>query len=81
MAATRGPKLSRSALAAILGVNALWAVGSIAFVALDAGSADEVGAVWIVLQALVVSGRLALRVMRRDGQDRQLAEPNLRLVR
>ena len=62
VAATR-TELSRSALAAILGANALWAVGSIAFVALDAGSPTTVGAVWIVLQALVVAGFAGLQVL------------------
>ena len=62
VAATRA-ELSRSALAAILGANALWAVGSIAFVALDAGSPTTVGEVWIVLQALVVAGFAGLQVL------------------
>jgi hypothetical protein len=63
------PVVPRMAVADIAAVNAVWALGSVAFAATAASSPTTVGTVWIVLQALVVGGFAALQAlaMRSDG--------------
>lgn len=60
--ATR-PVVPRPAVAEIAAANAVWAIGSIVFAAVGAWSPTTVGAVWIVLQALVVAGFAALQAL------------------
>jgi hypothetical protein len=60
-AATR-PAISRPAVLAVAGANALWVIASLAFAAADASSPTTVGTVWIVLQALVVGGFASLQL-------------------
>lgn len=55
------PAPARPAVLAFATANAAWALGSIAFAALDAGSPTTVGTVWIVLQALTVGAFAALQ--------------------
>jgi len=49
------PRPSTAAVRTVIGLNALWAVGSIVAVLTDAGTPTTVGAAWIVLQAVVVA--------------------------
>lgn len=42
--------------------NLLWTVGSVAVVAADLGSPTTIGAVWLVLQAVVVAGFAVLHL-------------------
>ena len=58
--ATR-PEISRTAVLAVVAANALWVIDSLLAVAFDWGSPTTAGAVWIVLQALVVLGFAALQ--------------------
>jgi hypothetical protein len=51
----------RSAVEAVLVLNALWAVGSIAVVLTDRLPATTVGSAWLVLQAAVVAAFAALQ--------------------
>jgi hypothetical protein len=55
LVATR-PAISRRAVMAIAGANALWVIASLAFAITGVSSPTTVGTVWIVLQALVVGG-------------------------
>ena len=55
--------ISRPATEVVIGVNAVWALGSLIMVALGAGSPTTVGAGWLVAQALVVGGFAALQVL------------------
>jgi hypothetical protein len=43
--------------------NLLWTAGSIAVVAADVGTPTTIGAVWLVLQAVVVGGFAALQIV------------------
>jgi hypothetical protein len=54
-------QISRSAVYAIIGLNALWVVDSIALVALGWYDPTTGGAVWTILQAGVVAGFAALQ--------------------
>jgi hypothetical protein len=58
--ATR-PALNRNAVYAVVVLNALWVVDSIALVALGWYDPTTAGAIWVVLQALVVAGFAALQ--------------------
>ncbi|QKW49750.1 hypothetical protein [Streptomyces buecherae] len=49
-------EISRTALTAVIAANLLWCVLSLVVVASDALSPTGVGALWIVLQSLVVGG-------------------------
>jgi len=49
------------AVRTVVAGNALWAVGSLAAVATGLGSPTTLGAVWLVLQALVVAAFAALQ--------------------
>jgi hypothetical protein len=60
LVATR-PAISRNAVLAIAGANAVWAIASLAFAIAGASSPTTVGTVWIVLQALVVGGFATLQ--------------------
>jgi hypothetical protein len=42
--------------------NLLWSAGSIAVVVADLGTPTTIGAVWLVLQAIVVAGFAALQI-------------------
>jgi hypothetical protein len=59
------------AVAAVIAANLLWVVESLALVAFDWFSPATAGAVWVVLQALVVGGFAALQVrgLRRPALD------------
>jgi hypothetical protein len=46
----------RPAVLTIAAANAVWALGSLVFVAAGASSPSTVGTVWVALQALVVGG-------------------------
>jgi hypothetical protein len=55
-------------------VNVLWAADSIAFLAGGLSAPTTVGAVWIVMQALVVAGFAGLQVITRGAaRERALA--------
>ena len=58
--ATR-PELNRNAVYAVVVLNALWVVDSIALVALGWYDPTTGGSVWVALQALVVAGFAALQ--------------------
>jgi hypothetical protein len=60
LVATR-PGISRSAVLAIAGANALWVIASLAFAIAGSSSPTAVGTVWIVLQAFVVAGFATLQ--------------------
>ena len=47
---------------AVVGLNALWATGSVGVVLTDAFTATTAGDVWLVLQAAVVAGFAVLQV-------------------
>jgi hypothetical protein len=66
--ATR-PRINRSAVVAVIVLNLLWVADSIALVALDWYDPTTGGAIWVVLQALVVAGFAALQAyaLRRAG--------------
>lgn len=55
--------VSRSAVIAIVSVNVLWAVASVAAAIMGWDSPEAAGAVWIVVQALVVGGFAELQVV------------------
>ena len=57
-----GPRISTAAVEAVVGANVLWAVGSVVAVVTGFGSPTTVGAVWLVLQAVVVAGFAALQL-------------------
>ena len=57
-----GARISAAAVEAVVVANVLWAIGSVVAVATGAGSPTTVGAVWIVLQAVVVAGFASLQV-------------------
>jgi hypothetical protein len=57
------------AVRAVIAGNLVWTAGSLAVVAADVGSPTIVGAVWVVLQAVVVAGFAVLQLagLRRAG--------------
>ena len=60
----------RSAVPAIVAANAAWAAGSIVAAIADWGTPTTAGAVWIVVQAIVVAGFAELQLIalrRREG--------------
>jgi hypothetical protein len=57
-----GPRISGAAVEAVVVANVLWAIGSVVAVVTGAGSPTTVGAVWLVLQAVVVAGFAALQL-------------------
>jgi hypothetical protein len=57
-----GHRISPAAVEAVVVANVLWAIGSVVAVVTGAGSPTTVGAVWLVLQAVVVAGFAALQV-------------------
>jgi len=68
------PQVSSTAALAVIAVNVLWAADSIAFLAAGLSDPTTVGAIWIVLQALVVAGFAGLQAMTRaDARERALA--------
>ena len=56
-----GPRISGVAVEAVIGANVLWAVGSVVAVVTGFGSPTTVGAVWLLLQAVVVAGFAAVQ--------------------
>ena len=68
------PQVSSSAALAVIAVNVLWAADSIAFLAAGLSDPTTFGAIWIVMQALVVAGFAGLQAMTRaDARERALA--------
>ena len=57
-----GPSVSGAAVEAVVVANVLWAIGSVVAVVTGFGSPTTVGAVWLVLQAVVVAGFAALQL-------------------
>lgn len=55
-------RISGPAVEAVIGANALWAVGSVVAAVVGIGSLTGLGAGWLVLQAAVVAGFAALQV-------------------
>jgi len=55
--------VSRSAVIAIVSLNALWAIASVAAAIVGWDSPEAVGTVWIVVQALVVGGFAELQLV------------------
>jgi hypothetical protein len=58
--ATR-PAVRRGAVTAIVDANAVWAIGSVVFLAVGASSPTVVGGIWIALQAVVVGAFAGLQ--------------------
>lgn len=61
------PQVSPSAALAVISVNVLWAADSIAFLAAGLSDPTTAGAVWIVMQALVVAGFAGLQAVTRGA--------------
>ena len=57
-----GARISAPAVEAVVVTNVLWAIGSVVAVGTGAGSPTTVGAVWLVLQAVVVAGFAAMQL-------------------
>jgi hypothetical protein len=57
-----GRRISGGAVEAVIGLNVLWAAGSVVAVVTGFGSPTTAGAVWLVLQAGVVAGFAALQL-------------------
>jgi hypothetical protein len=67
-------QISPSATLAVIALNVLWAVDSVAFLALGFSEPTTVGGVWIVLQALTVAGFAGLQAATRGARgDRPVA--------
>jgi hypothetical protein len=66
LVATR-PAISRGAVLAIAGANALWVIASLTFAGAGISSPTTAGTVWIVLQALVVGGFATLQAATAGG--------------
>ena len=58
-------EISPTAALVVIAVNVLWAIDSLAFVALGFSEPTTAGVVWIVLQALVVAGFAELQAVAR----------------
>ena len=68
------PQVSSTAALAVIAVNVLWAADSIAFLAAGLSDPTTFGAIWIVMQALVVAGFAGLQaVTRAAARERALA--------
>ena len=61
------PQVSSTAALAVIAVNVLWAVDSIAFLAAGLSDPTTLGAIWIVMQALVVAGFAGLQAVTRSA--------------
>lgn len=66
------PTVSTAAVAAVIAANTLWAAGSVAVVLTGWGSPTTVGAVWIMLQAVVVGAFGAVQLL---GLRRRVSPP------
>ena len=58
-------RISRAPVLAVIAVNALWVVASLALAVFGWGSPDTAGTIWVVLQALVVAGFAELQAVTR----------------
>ena len=54
--------ITRGEMIAVAALNAVWVLGSLGFAATGAEAPDTVGTVWLLLQALVVSGFAGLQL-------------------
>jgi hypothetical protein len=61
------PQVSSSAALAVIAINVLWTVDSIAFLAAGLADPTTLGAIWIVMQALVVAAFAALQATTRGA--------------
>ena len=61
------PQVSPSAALVVIALNVLWAADSIAFLATGVADPTTAGAVWIVMQAVVVAGFAALQTVTRGA--------------
>jgi hypothetical protein len=61
------PRVSSSAVLVVIAANVLWAADSIAFLAAGLSDPTTVGAIWIVMQALVVAGFAGLQAVTRGA--------------
>jgi hypothetical protein len=61
------PQVSPSAALVVIALNVLWAADSIAFLATGVSDPTTAGAVWIVMQAVVVAGFAALQTITRGA--------------
>jgi hypothetical protein len=61
------PQISSSAALAVIAVNVLWVVDSIAFLAGGLSDPTTLGGIWIVMQALVVAGFAGLQAVTRGA--------------
>jgi len=66
MVASR-PHVSSSAALAVIAINVLWAADSIACLASGPSDPTTFGAIWIVMQALVVAGFAGLQAVTRGA--------------
>ncbi len=68
------PRVSTSAALAVIAINVLWAADSIVFLLSGVSDPTTVGAIWIVMQALVVAGFAGLQAVTRGAaRERALA--------
>jgi hypothetical protein len=65
------PQVSPSAALAVIAINVLWTVDSIAFLAAGLADPTTLGAIWIVMQALVVAGFAGLQATTRGAAREQ----------
>ena len=65
--------ISSSAALVVIAVNVLWAADSIVFLLSGLSDPTTAGAIWIVMQALVVAGFAGLQAMTRGASDRAVA--------
>jgi hypothetical protein len=61
------PRVSPSAALVVIALNVLWAADSIAFLATGVADPTTAGAVWIVMQAVVVAGFASLQTVTRGA--------------
>jgi hypothetical protein len=69
LAVSRRDPIPAGAVRAVVGLNALWAIGSLVAAIAGWGTPSTAGVVWIVIQAVVVAGfaELQLFALRRAG--------------
>ena len=60
-------QVSASAALAVIAVNVVWAADSLAFLLSGVSDPTTVGAIWIVMQALVVAGFAGLQAVARGA--------------
>jgi hypothetical protein len=77
-----GERPARAAVRNVVAGNLLWTAGSIAVVVADLGTPTTLGAVWLLLQAVVIAGFAVLQIvgLRRATAAERSAQPPLKRV-